>query len=245
MQEVVGGIRGVTLGLGQLGLPELALDDVPEGNALVHAVAQLLCEGQVPAADGRFRVDLTAVRNPSAAEGLRPLSGTSQAVEVRLVAAEPEEGDNPLRLWRIDFLGDGTYTERLVATTSKLFGIADEILGAKGDDRELLAARDRARKRLPEVAARFSNGLAMGDRLLVKGPLGPPDRREWVWLEVRRWERGRIRGVLMSQPMQDLGIDEGSEVEVAEADVFDWTLAHADGSSEGGETDEILLRRQR
>jgi hypothetical protein len=37
----------------------------------------------------------------------------------------------------------------------------------------------------------------------------------------------------------------GSVQRVAEAYVFDWSLDHADGTSEGGETNEILVRRQR
>jgi uncharacterized protein YegJ (DUF2314 family) len=232
-QIASGGLRVVTLGMSQFGLPELVLDDVPAtrskaGESLVNAVAQRFIEGHGPRAGGRLELEV---------EG--------RTVELVLVAATPEEGDNPGRLWRIDFPGGGSYSERFVATTTKLYGISDEVNLARNDDAELIAASKRAKDRLSDVAARFAKGLPLGEHLSVKAPVGTPPQVEFMWIEVRRWERGTIQGVLMNQPMYPGPLKEGDEVAVAERDVYDWMINRSDGTQEGGETDEILMKRRR
>lgn len=130
------GVRLVSLGLQQLGLPDLVIEDVPgalgEGATFtIDLVAQLLAEGAQPAADGRFALSLAEVKNKAARERLqaRVEKGGVGKDEILLVLGDPDEGDADNRLWRIEFYGDGTYHERMARTFAALFGRVDEKVG--------------------------------------------------------------------------------------------------------------------
>jgi uncharacterized protein YegJ (DUF2314 family) len=246
--------RLVTLGMGTLGLPDLAIDDVPSSYAsslanLINVVAQQLAQGATPAKDGRFRASLSAVAVPSERaryEGLKlgPGKGT---VELQLVATPPKPGDDENDLLTLSFdlaTGKGLH-ERQQSTIDEFWGSTDEIVTA-AHDAELLAASERARKKLLAMAPVWSKGRPERTQLLVKGPFTSNDgRREWMWIEVVSWEHDRVRGVLMNDPFYATHLRSGQAVSVMLKDAFDYMLKRPDGSTEGGETSTILDRRQR
>lgn len=246
--------RLVTLGMGTLGLPDLAIDDVPSSYArslanLINVVAQQLAQGATPAKDGRFRASLSAVAIPS--ERVRyedqKIGQGKGALELQLVATPPKPGDDENELLTLSFdlsTGKGLH-ERQQSAIDEFWGSADAIVTAD-HDAELLAASERARKKLLAMAPAWSKGRPERTQLLVKGPFRSNDGRgEWMWIEVVSWEHDRVRGVLMNDPFYATHLRSGQAVSVMLKDAFDYMLKRADGSTEGGETSTILDRRQR
>jgi uncharacterized protein YegJ (DUF2314 family) len=245
------GIRLVSLGLGQLGLPDLVIEDAAQAEGercmiAINLAAQLLAEGAQPDANGLLVLDVGQVKNAAAKKRLQAAvseKGTGKGT-VRLVVGERDDGDAENRLWRIDFPGDGAYHERLATTVGGIFGRHDEALGGRTDDAELLAASRKAKADLPALRARFAKGLAERDHLLMKAPFKTDDGdHEFMWIEVRTWQGGRVQGVLTDEPFQVSTLHAGASVEVEEKDVFDYILFHADGTEEGNYTTPILEKR--
>lgn len=246
-----GSSRAVTLGLGQLALPDLVIENAPVRagvslQPIIALVAQTLLEGTRPTADGTLALDVATIGNPAARAALQNdvlASGTGKGT-VRLRLATPDEGDAPGLLWRIDFPGAGTYLERMVAASAGLFGRVDQIKTITADDDEMLAASARAKLALAKLEAGFGKGVAKTDHLIVKAPFTTSNGgQEYMWIEVRAWKAGVLRGVLTDEPFQVPDLHAGATVEVKQADVYDYLLQHVDGREEGGETSAILLRR--
>lgn len=246
------GLRIVSLGMLQLGLPDLVIEDVPrrEGERaawLLELVAQRLVDGARPDAAGDLVVAVADVGNAAARGRLEAVvgAGARGQARIRLVDAVPDDGDADNRLIRIDAPGASDYHERLAATDAALFGSDDEVRGARDDDRELLAARDRARRALAALAPRFHRGLGEGVGLAVKAPFTTADGRgEYMWIEVRAWDGDVLRGVLIDEPLEVPGLHAGAAVEARQPDVFDYYLAGPAGIIEGNETSAILERRE-
>jgi len=77
-----------------------------------------------------------------------------------------------------------------------LFGTSDETKMVDHYGGAVASASAAARKRLLEVIRPRWTGLADG-RLEIKAPF---ESREWMWVEVLRWNGDRIEGVLDSVP---------------------------------------------
>jgi len=65
-----------------------------------------------------------------------------------------------------------------------------------------------------------------------------------MWIAVHRWKGGRVYGNLVSQPEFRRDLRNGQAVDVEEGEIFDWMLAHPDGTSEGAYTDQVALEQQ-
>ncbi|MCE9574045.1 MAG: DUF2314 domain-containing protein [Deltaproteobacteria bacterium] len=245
------GVRAVTIGLGQVALPDLVIEDAPtrggvQVNTLLNVVAQTLLEGGTPAADGTLALDIGALKNAAARARAQEDHGEKATGKATIVLrpSTPEEGDAHNRLWQIDFPGTGAYSERMAATSAALFGRTDEIKGASADDAELLAASARAKVALAKLEAGFVKRSAHGDKLIVKAPFKTTSgNNEYMWIEVRTWKGGVLRGVLTDEPYDVPTLHAGAMVEVKQVDVFDYLLAHLDGTTEGGETNDVIERR--
>lgn len=138
--------------------------------------------------------------------------------------------------------GEGGDTERAVGA-ARAFGVAaEDRFDAERGDPELEAARSRARARLSELRPHFAAGVPEGERLDVKGPFQTSGGTEWMWVNVRTWEGDRMSGELLNEPFEPGGMHAGDAVTVEFIDVFDYEWTH-DGVKDGGETNEILLRR--
>jgi uncharacterized protein YegJ (DUF2314 family) len=88
------------------------------------------------------------------------------------------------------------------------------------------------------VRAAWSAGLPPGDKLYVKAPFAAPGgAREYLWVQVVAWHDTLIEGVLRSDPIWAGGLAAGDVVSVQQALVFDYLWRHADGRSEGNESE--------
>jgi uncharacterized protein YegJ (DUF2314 family) len=253
--EETGYLRGITLGMDRFALPDLVVNgftrsDGPSATILVDLVAATL-EHEGALVDGRFvDVDLDApwLAGLVPADGLG--AGATRKARFRIGVAAREDGDSDNRLWEIRFDGfpGAALQERQNAAFTQLFGAAaDKVMAANHDDGALAAASAHARAQLPAVKNRFQAGLETGERLLVKAPFevgGEEGGHEYMWIEIVSWKAGTLAGTLANEPDHIPKLHQGASVQVAEKDVYDWTLVHADGSTEGDETTRVLEQQE-
>ncbi|MDC0715230.1 DUF2314 domain-containing protein [Stigmatella sp. ncwal1] len=245
--------RVLTVGLSKFGLPDLEVPQVPGAlsgkmGTLVNLVAQLMLEGTPVQADGGFPVVLDTLRFAPLRERLlsQVLPGAPRQVLLELSPVEPLEGVEDDRLVSLFFPahpGD-TPSERPYAALAALFGAKDEIRSTAHDD-ELMAASRRARDELLfRIKPRFQEGMEPGTRLFVKAPFGTTGGgTEWMWILVTDWEASALAGMLDSEPEDVPGLKAGAPVEVKEDVLFDFLLVRPDGTTEGNQTERIILER--
>ncbi|XXF75674.1 DUF2314 domain-containing protein [Myxococcaceae bacterium GXIMD 01537] len=248
-----GRVEFITAGLSKFGLPELAVAGVPgpvvdEMGMFLNVLAQRMMEGAQVDKDRRFAVDLRELRF----EPLRKQLLEGGALDARLrtevsfVNAESGELAPGQRLVEVRFLvpWEGTESERLYQSLKELFGTRDSLVPTEHDE-VLMAASQRAREVLLErVKPRFLEGLEPGARLFVKAPFDTArGGTEWMWLQVFGWKGAAIEGVLDSDPRAVPGLRAGSRVTVQEASLFDYLLTWPDGTTEGNQTERIILER--
>lgn len=107
----------------------------------------------------------------------------------------------------------------------------------------MAAASERARKAFFAQEERFRRGLAPGEHLLIKAGFKAADQTEFMWVEVTKWKKDAIEGILSSDPYYVKKLRAGMRVTVALADVYDYILYKPDGSEEGNETGKVLMSR--
>jgi uncharacterized protein YegJ (DUF2314 family) len=252
--ESAGRHRAVTLGLEQFGVPDLVIQDVPPHLAdaaglLINACAQLLIEGASTDEGGHLEVDLDAIRHRGLREFSKSiqLAGARGRARIRLVSTRPEEGDPDNRLAELvfdDHEGESA-PERQSSALTDLVGLEPaNTVAVLTDDPELAAVKKKAQARLPELQARMKAGELLG-QLAVKGPFPTDDGSvEWMWIEVLGWRGGAVVGSLMNTPLAISNLKLGARVSIPEEDVSDYVIRRPDGGTEGGESQEILQRRQ-
>jgi uncharacterized protein YegJ (DUF2314 family) len=241
------GIRLVSLGMIALGLPDLVMEDMPPGfaeeaGALLAIVAQQLLQGTEPAGDGSFEVRVDALVDADGKPMTPPGEGATGAATLRLVTATPEDGDPDNRLWAITFPGDGALPERQAAVLHRLFGRTGGVKGVSADDPEIAAVTRKVQKGLPGLKRRFAKRQSV-EHLQVKAGFATPDgNHEYMWVDVQTWKGKTLRGVLMNEPL-DAELTKGAPVDVDDGAIIDYMFHKADGSTEGGESNDILERR--
>lgn len=248
--------RAVTLGLSKLGLPDLVVADVPpnlsEGvTILLDAAAQELLEGRPILPGGKLELDLTAIRmkalQKKIADSSPELKG-SQKGTLTFVVATPEKGDADNRLWELRFDGypGATEPERQAAALTSILGKQpDKVTGADKDDPELAAVTARVQAKLGDLRRRFKTKKPSG-RLSVKAPFTTDSGGvEWMWVEVTGWGGPSIQGTLANDPDQVKSLKLGAKVVVKESAIADYLWDAGDGKNEGGESVEILMRREK
>jgi len=246
--------RAITLGMVKLGLPDLVVEDVPIAHSdgvstLITAAAQLLVEGAAVGPGGRLAVDINAIRHTGARTGYvkAAVSGAALRGNVTFAIAKSEEGDPDNRLVEVRFDGypGATEPERQGAGLTAILGARPQkVSGVKKEDAEIAAATKRAQARLPAVADAIRKGLPFGDRVSVKAPFDTDDGSlEWMWIAVSAWEGDVVRGYLENEPYDVKSLRMGAKVEVKQDSIADYVWRKADGTSEGGESSEILHRR--
>jgi len=241
-------LRIVTLGMQKLGLPDLELNhvighDARPAGILVNMLCQRLIEGAAPDSNGRFVVAIDEIQDGRTRALSEPRGeGAQGRTELLLRDGKPREGDPENRLLEV-FFGeskDVDVHERRARALYALLGRTDNIVNVE-HDQALLAASARARSRLMALKPAFLKQADSRERLAVKAPFVTDDGgTEWMWVEVVRWEGKTIYGVLLNEPAAVSKLVPGAKVEVAEDEVFDYMLTHADGTSEGNETQELL-----
>jgi uncharacterized protein YegJ (DUF2314 family) len=249
-----GTLRSVTVGMGKLGLPNLAVSGHSRSHRrqvgqLINATAQALLEGAAPLPKGGvFELDAHALKAKKPREAILtdPKKGATGTARFSLVPGQLDEGDDPGPLLELTFGGEpGHESERLEACLTGLFGAQDSLKHVEHTS-ELLAVSARQKKKLLEqVKPRWLKHHAPGDTLLVKAPFKKPSGgSEWMWVEVTTWRRGVISGTLQNDPYEVTNLKAGARVEVKEDDVFDYLLTRADGSEEGNETAPLLEEQE-
>ena len=231
-----------TAGTERFGLRPLRIQKVIRSNAralghLVNLLVQRWVEGQRPAADGSFDLDLAQLQSAELREALKAslVPGAKQRAHLRLVAGGGD--DDTLG---IAFPGAGSEGERQEATLDALFGTADSTHNVTHTD-ELLAVSKKARERvIRELKPRVQKGLPADEVLLVKAPFPCEKGDEWMWVEVQTWSGETVRGALQSDPECAVGFRSGQTVEVKEAQLFDYMDKFGDGSFIGNDTGKMM-----
>ena len=249
-----GGYRCVTLGMAKFGEPDVVIEDVVASDArdagdVINLLGQALVEGATADAQGQLTLRLQQSRhaavNKRQGEGLK--ANAQRVARLLLVPGVREEGDADNRLVRIAFdRYDGPDEHaREAALIASLYGGEDGVTQVRHDAR-LLAARDAARARLPQLRELFNRGLAPGEYIDVKAPFDTDGGgREWMWVEVRAWKGDRIEGTLQNTPDDVKRLRLGQDVVVSQADLFDYLFHHADGRDEGNTTGAIIQEAER
>ena len=73
---------------------------------------------------------------------------------------------------------------------------------------------------------------------------GHDDNTEFMWVELVSRNETNVTGLLMSNPRFIPDLAPGAEVTKAIDEAFDFIWEKADGTQEGNETSEIILRLQ-
>ncbi|MEW6284528.1 MAG: DUF2314 domain-containing protein, partial [Candidatus Eremiobacterota bacterium] len=118
-------------------------------------------------------------------------------------------------------------------------------LFGKLDMYALNEAHELAVKHLPSIKSVFVAGLKPGERLYVRHAFEvDPFQQEHLWLRVTGWIGDRLSGVLVDQPQQLTDLACGDEVFLWDDQIYDWLFTRADGSCEGGYTEEVAIEAQ-
>lgn len=250
-EEAEGLLRSVSVGMSKLGLPDLVVNGHGRRTRkqighLMNALAQWMVEGGQVQRVGWIDLDFRSLRARSVREPLLASllpKGQGRASLSASVAAR-QGGDAENALLELTFHGKpGSAGERQEAILAALYGAEDQVVRVK-HDQALLAESAAARGRLLALKPRWLGGRSPGETLLVKGPFETSaGGREWMWVEVTRWEGTRITGLLASDPDDVPGLHAGATVQVEEGQAFDYLLHRADGSTEGNTTSRLLEGR--
>lgn len=239
--------RAVTLGMSKFGLPEIVVNDVAgsrDVGMLINLVAQTMLERPTVARAGELPVDASKLKLPPALRGV----GKRAAQTLQVLVGDKQQGDADNRLLEVGFDGEvgATLHERQIALLEGLLGDPGEkVLGVGDSDTEMLAARDRARVALAKLAKGFAKGREDGAHLIVKAPFKTDQGdNEWMWVEISKWSGDRMEGILINEPFHVPTLHQGADVVVSQKTLYDYQYTRAGGATEGGETDQILLRRE-
>lgn len=245
--------RAVTLGMDKFCLPDISVKDIScnDQNSfanLINAVAQTLFENQIIYEDSSLLIDLQKIKNDYVKNQLTTnlKANAKKNTEIKLKTVIPEEGDNINTQFLIVFnaVKKSSPQEEQNVTLKSLFG-SEESITYTDHDPELLKASEKAKLRLPELKTRFNKGLEPGYSILIKAPFKTDDEgREWMWVEITKWENESITGILQNEPFKIARLKAGSIVKANEKDVFDYMLYKPDGTYEGNETGKILEKRK-
>ena len=246
-------VRAITLGMEKFGQPDIVVNDFvwslsrPIGN-LINLVGQTLIEGGEFNDDLSLDLDVNEIRHAETREVARASlrDNAESTVTLYFRATEREEGDpaNTLLEIRFDSAAGVTPQQQQEVVLGGLFGWEDGV-SAVDHNREILAASERARQKLPQLKRDFIKGLEPGEFISVKAPFPTPDGgNEWMWVEVIEWKGSKIRGLLKNEPVNVPGLSGGSEVVVDQGDLFDYIRSFSDGREEGNETGRLIQQYQ-
>jgi uncharacterized protein YegJ (DUF2314 family) len=191
-------------------------------------------------------VEIDAIRHVGVRQEYKSLTHerASGRANVMLVASSREEGDehNRILLVRFGDLKPSAPQEKHEELLASIFGVDDPVLLVE-HDADYLAASRRAQEKLPTQREQFRHGLGFGEHLLVYVPFSTAKGREWMWIEVVEWPRGKVKGFLVNTP-QASELKPGALVEVTEDQIADYLHEYPDGKSEGHELKTVFEKRK-
>jgi uncharacterized protein YegJ (DUF2314 family) len=124
-----------------------------------------------------------------------------------------------------------------------------DMIPVEGEDAELNAATDEARRTLPEfrkvVEEDWRRLIPVIDRPLIKARFesARTGKSEHMWVEVMNFDGEIVVGELANEPSEVPELSQGDEVRVTVDDVSDWVYWQGD-STVGGFTLTVLERRE-
>lgn len=241
-----GTARLLTLGMVRYGSPDFMLRGASMRAAtslshVVNAVASDVVAGKTALP---FDVTLGALATMTGKKvsELSKSPGSSQPMKVDAVPAERTEGDPDNEMFELVPRSSPDWDEAV----ANLFGEPPDVVHA-AFDKELEGVAERARKELPRAIQRFER---RDGQLYVKGPFPIPgsdsgaDQFEWMWVEISSCDTKVCSGTLSNTPGYATNLSAGKPVTVDRTRVADWMLRMADGGIAGGDSIELLRRRQ-
>lgn len=245
-----------TMGLSQLGVPELLVRDVPPGvadhfgNLLNLTATTLVAAGDVTN-PGILVVDVSQLSAERRAEWWADaLAGATGRFTWRARWSVPEHGaddpgvDAPLS---IELDVDDPSLDRgpaMLAALDAFAGAAEDTpVIRSADDPELAAAAQRARTELARMLLPLAKGVTPGASLSIKASFTSADERvEWMWVDVLSARGTRFDGVLANEPSFATQYKIGQRVQIDLADVADYIAIDLAGDRTGGYSIPILKR---
>lgn len=233
--EGSGTTRLVTRGLRRYGDFELVVEDVPVGSeadvgwALDAIAATLHPLPEVP--------DQVAI----AADTAR---GTARFEEI-----SPREDDPAEPLLRVRFEGEIVVADApVIAAKAEPYDVrvVDQSPDAApapvppalpAAPTNLEEARAAVREALVTLESAWAAGFPKGDVLAVCVPFTTTSGgKEYLWVEVTRWQEGGLSGRLATEPSAVPGLHKGDSLNLRQADIFDYVYRGADGGKTGNVT---------
>jgi uncharacterized protein YegJ (DUF2314 family) len=246
-------VRAISLGMRKAGLPDVIVADFPwSSQSQMGNVIDMFCQAMVEGAgvskSGKFKLDVREIRNSEVRDeqlkGMGP-SGTGKAC-LSLKPGKWEDGDPKNRLIELAFdayPGSDVHI-RQENMIDSLFGAHDSTSRIE-HGKELLDASHKAREKLPELQKAFNSGLEPGEYILLKAPFPTPaGGREWMWVEVTKWGKNQIKGILSNDPFEIPDMHSGQAVVIREEDIFDYLRKYQDKHEEGNTTGEIIRKQE-
>ncbi len=230
-----GRLRLVTRGLRRFGDFELVADEVPRAKAddvawalaavaeTVHPLAELSEELPIATATAQGTARFSVVTQPRLDEPEGPLLRVTFAGEITagVVAANEALPASPSGE---DVGADGP-------------ALAIPASETKATPSTLEEAREAVRVVMVGLEAAWQAGLPPGDILAVSAPFAArAGKKEYLWIEITRWQEGSIFGRLATEPYDVPGLHKGDSINVVAAQVYDYVLRRADGTKEGNLT---------
>ncbi len=117
------------------------------------------------------------------------------------------------------------------------------VVGATGDDPEMMAATAEARKTWPDFVKAFRNKPENSESFAAKFPFEAPDQKEFMWVEVVSINGDTIVGRLGNDPVWVKDLKLGDEVKMKVSQLSDWMYLK-DGEIVGGYTVKVLMEKQ-
>lgn len=241
--------RAITLGMLKFGLPDICIENLScysnqSVASLINLTAQTLLEKKTIDKEGKLSLDIDLLTNQELKFDLLNTlqENAERKAEINIIEGIWEEGDPQNKIIEIRFPKKNPQIEQdeLIA---KVFGSKDEATYLSHDD-EILAASQRAKEKIPELYDMFEKVLPLGTHLLIKFPFeNLSGEREWMWVEVVKWNGKTVKGLLQNDPQIVKTLKSGQEVTKNIDDMFDYILYFPDGTQEGNETGEIISRQ--
>lgn len=215
----------------------------------INLLGQSVVEGGKVSVPASYVLDTASIQHRAVREFALTsrYEGASGKANLYVVMGEHDEGDPENRLIEItpaNYEGE-MLAEKQLKMYGDLFGIPPSQVEYIRHNEELLAASQQAKQALKQLYPAFQKGLNPGEDLKVKAPFAAPGGgQEWMWVEVITWQKGEIKGLLSNEPRNIPGLHAGQEVNVQEAEIFDFVLNREDGTVEGDFTTPIILKMQ-
>jgi hypothetical protein len=237
--EATGTVRIVTRGLRRFGDFELVVEGVAPDAAsdvgwvlqavaeTLHPLGEVFPETAVDTEDARGAARLSVV-DAGADDPQGPLLRVRFAGEVLVeagppiaAAVDPAAGPEPAG----PLAGAPPAASPIAAAPAP---------GPRPPPATAAEATARVRSDLVDLEAAWQGGLPSGDVLAVNIPLSTRfGGKEYLWIEVTRWQEGGLSGRIVSEPYEVVGVQKGDTLNFRQSEIFDYVYKRSNGEKSG------------